>query len=343
MNLILSRIVASQAVDEVLRIGGWFWRSRSGDSPNLIPGLAVIFALLLGAFTTHAQDTATTYDLSPQFTAGQSARYEFWTQIRQQAKLKIGQRTQDADATQLFTGEMSWAIDRVLLDGGAVATMTIDWVKAEATQGDTTVVSDSRQGSSDSPALHQLLKAISQVPLTVTMNDDGTIKEIEGMAAMKRKTKAPDQLPDELEFIETAADLAVLMHGPSQIDVGDTFDADFKWKHELGFMHEDWRYTFERVESMNGIEVATVSGQAKLRLEVDESQRPAGAPPLSARLADGDLETQILFDLSRNEVLARTTTRREHIIASVKLPDGGAFQRDMKEDVTTQLLRIGEK
>lgn len=306
--------------------------------------LILIFALLLTVPVK--SDEAAPVDLRPLWQSGQTARYEFWTRLDQRARMTLGQRTQNVDAVQTFIGEMTWVVDRIKPDGGAVCRMTIDWIAIVAERkgpDGVTTKTDTRKPPGDSPDLHEMLAAMSGVPVTVEVAPDGHVVKVSGTAAMRSKTKAPDLLPEDIDFEETASDLAAFAFAPSALAVGERFDARFRWSHELGFMNQDWTYTLDHVETLHGIPVATITGKAKLRLDVDPRDLPPGTPPISARLTDSSLNTEILFDLSRHEVLARTSREATSIVVTIKLPENQTFTRHLDQTMTSQLLRIAEE
>ena len=311
---------------------------------RIYPYVAALLAMVLCTAAAYAQES--TVDLRPLWQEGQTARYEFWTRVEQSATMTLGQRTQEIDATQTFTGEMTWVVDKVKPDGSTVSRMTLDWIAVTAERlgpDGVSTTTDTRRPAGDAPALHEMLSAMAGVPVTVELAPDGHVTKVSGTAAMRSKTKTPEVLPEDIDYEETASDAAALAFAPSALAVGGAFDATFRWSHELGFMHQDWTYTLADVQEMHGIDIATIRGNAKLRLEVDTSEMPAGAPPLSARLTDGSITTEILFDLSRYEVLARTSRGTENITVTVKLPENQTFTRRLEETTTSQLLRISEE
>ena len=309
--------------------------------------LIVVAAWLLAAATLHAQpDAPAAVDLRPQWESGQTARYEFWTKVEQHARVSLGQRTQEIDATQTFTGEITWTVDRVKPDGGTVNKMTIDWIAVTSERTAPNAMStttDTRQGPGDAPPLHEMLSAMTGTPVTVELAPDGHVTKVTGTAAMRSKTKNPDALPEDIEYEETASDAAAIAFAPASIVPGEKFSAAFRWTHELGFINQDWTYTLDDVQDMHGIPVATVTGNAKLRLEVDPPDLPPGSPPISARMTNGSLSAEVLFDLSRHEVLARTSKGTQNIVVNVKLPENQTFTRTMEQTTTSQLLRIAEE
>ena len=306
------------------------------------PVLALL--ALLAVAPLHGQESSV--DLRPLWTEGQTARYEFWTRVEQKATMTLGQRSQQVDATQTFTGEMTWAVEKVKPDGSTTSRMTLDWIAVTAErhgpEGMTTTT-DTRKPAGDAAALHEMLSAMAGVPITIELAPDGHVTKVGNTAAMRSRTKNPELLPEDLDYEETASDAAALAFAPSALAVGEAFDAAFRWSHELGFMNQDWTYTLADVQEMHGIDVATIRGNAKLRLDVDPKELPPGAPPISAKLTDGSISTEVLFDLSRHEVLARTSRGTEHITVTVKLPENQTFTRKLEESTTSQLLRIAEE
>jgi len=201
--------------------------------------------------------------------------------------------------------------------------MTLQWITAEIEANGETRVNDSRKGSGDSQNMHRFLKAMVGEPLKVRVNADGSIESVEGVGAMKRNIGAELErlIPEPLDFVETASELATVPHAPAEAEPGERFDAEYRWTHELGHLDQRWAYELASVEELEGVRVATVTGEGELNLDVDRSQIPADAPPTDIRMTDASATAQVFFDLSRHEVIGRHHTQETTIEVNITLPD----------------------
>ena len=232
-----------------------------------------------------------TIDLRPQWTAGQTSRYEFWNQMQQTAEATLGDRSQTTTGTIEVEGEVTWTVDKVNADGSSVCTMTLDWMKFTNTPGEgTAMVIDSRKSASaDTKVMHELLSAMAEVGLTVEIAPDGHVTAVKGLDKMKNKTSQPDFIPTELDFEETASDLAAIAYAPQPFAYesaggGKAWNADFRWEHDLGKMNQKWAYELARVEDIAGVPEAVVTGEGRFKLDPEEPDgRPADAPPTPNR------------------------------------------------------------
>ncbi|MEL7088174.1 MAG: DUF6263 family protein, partial [Planctomycetota bacterium] len=184
---------------------------------------AVLFSSAVFTASAPAQDSAAgavAIDLRPQWTAGQTARYEFWNRIEQTVDVQLGERTQNQSTTTQITGEITWIVERVADYGTADCTMQLDWMLFEVTssargQTDTQVIDSRKPSSPETKPMHNLIRAMAAVPVKVKVAPDGHILAIDGLDAMKNKTDHPDSVPSELDFIETASGLTSIAYAPT--------------------------------------------------------------------------------------------------------------------------------
>jgi hypothetical protein len=319
-----------------------------------------------GPTVAPAQDApaAPRIDLRPDWQSGQTARYEFWNQFDKQTRLDFAGRSQTQQELTQVTGELTWQVESVAADGSARCRMTLDWMKVATTvrtpNGRTAEQTiDSRKGATDEQTrpMHDLLQAMAGVTLHVKVGPDGRIVEVTGRDAMARKTDNPDFLPSDLDFIESASDLATLPFAPAPpgsapgsdpgqgpgLPLGTTWTADFTWDHELGEVDQDWTFKLESTEQIAGLPVAVVTGTADLDLKPELPDVPAGGPRVSIRMTRGKSTTRVLFDLLRHEAIGRHATNSEQIQVSATMPNGRTLERTITEDVTSQTLRIAEE
>jgi len=314
---------------------------------TLTPLFALLLLLASPALDARA-DQAQSFDLRPQGEAGQTTRYEVWSKRTQNSTNSLGGQTSKSTFTMTSDGEVTWTIDKVKPDGSMACTMTLDWLTLtyQADNGKKHE-NDSRKSKGDIEPFHALIKAMCGVPIKVTVAPDGTVTGVNGVKAVEAKLKSDfkDMVPDDLDFIESASDLANLIATPKLVQVGQDWDADLKWTWAdppfEGFMHHDASFTLSGVEDMAGVPVAIIDGRSKLKLEMDPSGLPDEMPPYTVKLVKGDLQSQIMFDLSRNEVVGRNSVQTTTVELTLRLPSA-TITRRAEQSLQSQALRITE-
>lgn len=288
-------------------------------------------------------------DLRPTWVEGQTARYEVWSSRIQNATISLAGQSRQTHLSMVSLGEVSWTVDKIKADGSSQCTMTIDWLTLDYTPDDgKTLKNDSRKGSGDIVPFHALLKAMTGTPIKVSVAADGTIVKVQGTNAIKSKIKPDlkDMVPEDLDFIETATDLATLIAVPESVQPGSNWKTKLKWTWSdapfQGYMHHDMTYTLSGIEDVAGLPIAIVDGQSKLKLELDRSDIPEGMPPFDVKLIKGDLQSQIMFDLTRGEAIGRNTIENTTIDINIRTPNT-TISRRVEQTLQSQALRIEEK
>jgi len=310
--------------------------------------LALVMCLGSVAPSTRA-DQAQAFDLRPHGEPGRTTRYEVWSQRTQTATVSLAGNSRTSRFTMTSDGEVTWEIDKVKPDGSMACTMTIDWLTLNFTDDDgKTHKNDSRKSKGDIETFHALVKALAGVPIRVAVAPDGTATKVDGVKAVAAKLKAElkDLVPDDLDFLESASDLANLTGAPKLVAPGSTWDTDLKWTWAdppfEGFMHHDATFTLSGVEDMAGVQVAVIDGRSKLKLELDSSDLPDEMPPYTVKLVKGDLRSQTLFDLSRSEAVGRSAVQTTTVDVTIRMPST-TITRRIEQTVQSQALRIEEK
>ena len=312
--------------------------------------LAASAAIFLPAAPAPAQEAAATSpaeaSLRPAFAEGRTCTYAFEGKRVQNAETSFGGRSQTAETVIKNAGEMSWTVDRVKPDGSAECTMTLLWMTLDVKPGEgPEMKNDSRQGSGGMPPVHDLLRAMTGRPVTISMNPDGSVASVAGLDAIRSAAKNPEMVPDERDFKETASEAATLPFAPPTLAIGGAWDTSFTWRHELGDADQAWTNTLTAVETVDGVELAVVD-QSLRSLSIDPAPMaenlPPGAPLPGVRVTDSSGSNRVLFDLTRNEAAARF--QRVFVAAdlTIPLPDGKRAVTKFEETATHQLLRVSE-
>ncbi len=319
-----------------------------------IAPLLLILALFV-AMPTLGQDAEPT-NLRPQWTAGQSASYDFWGKTTKQETAQILGQEKSETTTFISEGKVTWRVDTVNDDGSATCTMRLRLIKftIKAGKGDP-ITFDSDNPSGDRPAFDNLMSAMTQSPLTVTVNADGTIETVEGIDALATAAGSEaadaDIIPEELDFKETASDLATLIAAPASATPGQTWNTTNTWNHEDVFPNAqtkakwDTTFTFDSLGMIAGVPIATIKTKSDVDIQVDLSELPEGAPDIDIRISDTSASGEVLFDLSRHETVARNEmmSYTAAITVAPPRPELPAITVRIVETNQSQLLRVSEE
>lgn len=310
--------------------------------------LSLVQTLLLGVGlgvtpTRAAAEATPAVDLQPRWVEGRVTRYAFETQRLTDLVFEAAGQTREARNRFTSEGEVTWRVRDVNRDGSAEAEFVYDWLRLtfENPQGDTEVA-DSRRGSGDDPRLQALVEAVAGTPLTVDMAADGSVIEIAGMDAIRRKTDFPETVPEDRDFLEAVTDQISLPAAPADAEPGDQWQQSFTWGHQAGDLQYDTTYTLVEVAPMAGVPVALLRSESELDLDPTEPDVPPDGPDIETRLESGAASAQIMFDLSRNQAVGRHESEQTVVLTSVRTPQGPLTQTTTIR-VSRQLLRIAEQ
>ncbi|MEM9021508.1 MAG: DUF6263 family protein [Planctomycetota bacterium] len=320
--------------------------------------LLLTLALFVASFIampTLAQDDKPT-NLRPGWSAGQTATYAFWGKTQKDETAQILGQQQSETTTFLSEGKVTWRVDEVNDDGTAACTMRLTTIKFTITVGEAEpVVFDSDNLTGERPAFDSLMSAMVQTPLKIAVNADGTIGAVEGIdelaTAAGAEAAEADIIPEELDFRETASELATLISAPAEATPGQTWNATNTWNHEDVFPQAetkakwDTTFTFDSVGVIAGVPIATIKTESDVDIEVDLSKLPEGGPDIDIQISDTAASGEILFDLSRQETVARneTMTYTAAITVAPPRPELPAITVNIKETNQSQLLRVSEE
>ena len=218
-------------------------------------------------------EVADAVNLRPTLVEGRVSRFEVWTHREQNALLAVEGRTEQQNSSFDVKGEVTWKIDKVSADGSASCTMTLDWLNAKIARPDGTVVEcDSRRATGGDEGVQKVLRSMGGVPVKINVSADGTVTAATGVDAVRRKAGVGVEVPDELDYVETASDLALLPMAPKEAAAKTSWSVPSLWNHELGKLRYDTKWTLDGVEEIADIPVATVSAESKVKLEPDPSK-----------------------------------------------------------------------
>lgn len=315
--------------------------------------LVLILALLV-ALPAAAQEVEPA-NLRPKWTVGQGATYAFWSKKKKDETAQILGQEQSETTTFISEGKVAWRVDTVNEDGSATCTLQFKKIDFTITVGENEPIKmSSDNASGDRPAFDNLMSALTSVPLKVTVNADGTIGKVQGIdeltTAAGDEAVQADIIPDELSFQETASDLATLISAPAQATPGQTWNATNTWNHEDIFPSAetkakwDTTFTFDSVGEIAGVPIATIKTKSDVAIEVDLSELPEGAPDIDIQISDTSASGEVLFDLSRNETVARNEAMSytASITVAPPRPDLPAITVKIVETNQSQLLRVSE-
>lgn len=302
-----------------------------------------------------ALDPAAPADLRPKWTVGQTARYSFWNRTQKQETAQVLGRVQSETTTYLSEGEVGWKVDAINADGSTTCTMTLRSIKFTITAGENDpVVIDSANPTADQQVFNDLVIAMTTTPLIVTVAADGSIASVTGIEAMKTAAGAQaveaDLVPEERDFVETASELATLVAAPAQATPGQTWTTQHTWNHDAVIPGTDtigdWdtTYTYNQAALIAGVPIATIKTQSDIDLKVDLSKLPEQSPDIDVQIQDAKGKGEILFDLSRNETVARNDSMAysADITISPPNPQMPPIKIAVKQSSQSQLLRIAE-
>ena len=326
------------------------------NSPIIRRRLLPLCAVLLAALPARAQEPEAPqppeapdtqeqkiYDLRPNFKQGQTARYSTWTLHEISEAMSFGPRTRSTKTRLEIEAELIWLVKQVNEDGSAECDLTIEWMTVLAQRGDGPAkMNDSRQATGEIEPYHKLITAIAGKPMTFAVTADGSIESISGTDEMRQAMGEDATDPKDLDLIESATDMALLPAAPEKLEPGGQWNTQFQWLHRTGKLNHDVTFTLDKVSTIEGIAIATVTAEATLDLEPDFSNLPDEAPRPQVELTEGSVKSQVMFDLSRGDAVGRNTVQTQTIEVNQDIGDM-TLNVVTRERVQGQVLRIAEQ
>ncbi|MCC6580727.1 MAG: hypothetical protein IT440_09815 [Phycisphaeraceae bacterium] len=306
-----------------------------------IPGAILVF-LILATLTSGVRADEAAVNLQPRFVTGRTTRYQIWTQRQRSMTGLVGGQTRRIETHFEIEGRITWTIQRVNPDGSASAVMTMDYLTVNITLPDGAIKrNDSRQGSGDTAPVHTLIRAMCGAPMTLTVAPDGSVANVTGTDVIRSRAGDDIDVPEDLDFIETASDLATIPFAPAAAAVGKAWPTRFDWLHELGQLHYQTTSKLDGMETIAGIPVAVVSSTSQVDLTVDRSKLPEGAP-VQVRLLSGSARGKVMFDTTRAEAVGRNSVLSTQIESRMDIA-GQTITQITDETIQSQTLRISEE
>lgn len=318
-------------------------RRKPATSNFVLVAMAMLFISLspfMPSAATATDDEPT--NLQPQFEEGRVARYTIWTRRDSNVEMDFGGQSHAFDRATVAEGEVTWTIEKVNGDGSARCGMVIDWLVVTVTNPDgREIVADSRKSSSESPPLHEAVKALSNSAITFDVDAHAVITQVDGLQHVQRKLKdLPKDAFTETDLIETAYDLAIVGNAPAAAMPGDTWAHKLDRTHEVGTFHVAMDYRLAGTEWIEGQTIANIEGEGKFRFDPGNEAKEA---KVDVSLRDAEAREQIMWDMHRHEVVGRNESRRYTLAMKIPIGDRGTARQTMTETVQNQSLRIDEK
>ena len=282
-------------------------------------------------------------NLRPEYVVGRNAVFDIWSRRETTVEMSF-QNNPPRKSTSIteVDGQIRWNIEQVNDDGSAVCVMTIQWLRITRTDKKGKQVNDSREASGDNESRYKFIKALTGVALRVRCLADGSIEAVEGVDDIAARVEDEKDAPDELDWIESATELATISGIESAMKVGNTWNRKFEWNHEIGKMHHNVDYKLAGVETIAGIPIATVTGRGDLRFDPDLSELGGNNEGMDISLIKGTVEHQIMFDLQRHEAVGRNSIEHRTIRFERSTADFSAVQT-IEEIIQSQTLRVREE
>lgn len=309
------------------------------------PGRLPVFAIALGtavsgfvspAFAADppAAPAEAVHNLSPRFTPGDVARYDFtFTSVRSNTV------ADGEPASQTFT-QSGRLVRRVLRadDSGTSISLTYERVKADVSGGPMALKFDSDAPPAsdlDNPFIKSLRLTVG-MPVTVRLDKDGQIQTIEGNTIPapdpkdpKPPTPPPAQtLVGDPMFRRSLLPLFTLPGNPARVPVGGT------WNHSVntaqppvGVFTADTVYTLSSADQ--GVAKIDISGKVKL-------SPAAGSSAVDVGMTDHALSGKIQWDLTAGRL--REYTDRQMV--KLKGPDNAGVMRTLDSEVAVTFTLV---
>lgn len=282
------------------------------------------------------------YNLAPKWTTGQTSRYK--TTSTKLSTIVIEQLNRTVEQKLVSNAIIKWTVTQANPDGGGTAEMVIETMSMSMTGPDGKTVEVNKDATE--PRFANAVKVINAIigsPLKVNIDTTGTVTGVEGYEAIRAKAEVEkENTLDETEFKETAVDLAVLSGGAPNRKPGDTWTTTNTWNHQMGKLTYNNTYTLAGVEKLADIPVAMINAEAKIDFQLVIPEQPEGAPEVSVEMTQAAQNAQLMFDLSRNELVGVNTNKTLAFKSTMTLGPR-TINQNITEKINSQIIRIAEE
>lgn len=307
-------------------------------------GLTLMLAVLMlsggAAFAQPADGEAETIDLRPMWESGQQSRYRI-TQS-EVTRVEVPQLDRSRESTTEFEVEVSWRVLEAAEGGGGTAEMVIEDMAMTVTapNGESRRIT-ANGGGEGTEQTQQWIGALTGKPLEVEVGPDGAVGSVEGYEAMRQAAGPLGENIDEAYCRELARDLAVMYSdGLRDAEPGDDWSHRFPGSHQLGSLQYTTDFTLRGVQRIAGVPVAMISTRSEIDFEAEIPDELAGS--VDVRLADARQSGQVMFDLSRHEVVGANAEQMLEFERTRSLRDR-ELTMIQRETTNWQILRLSEE
>lgn len=302
--------------------------------------LALIGSISL-APAAAAQDAADdAVDFRPLWQTGQVSRYEMTSTMISTQTMSIGGAS---TSTIKMLAEVTWRVLEANEAGGGRCELIIDHVELEIIGPDGTMQrADEDRGDAGAEMFQQMAAGMTDVAIDVDVSPAGRIESVTGWEMIRDNAGPIGGMLTESDFRELAYELAPLAGGAADVAPGAQWDESFQFESALGRIDQDSQYEFVGTELLAGVPVAMVNRRSALDLTPDLSDMPEGLPPLEMTVIEAKQTSQIMFDMSRHEVVGQNIDKVLEVHVSVTLPDR-QITTTTRQVTNGQTLRIAEE
>ncbi|MCG8508231.1 MAG: DUF6263 family protein, partial [Rhodospirillales bacterium] len=279
--------------------------------------ITAVFVGLIGSVAL-AQDAGVS--LRPKFVEGRTTQYEMWSKRESKTTISANDRQREISSTIESTGMVTWRCDSVGEDGSVTCTMTYQKLTLKVTGPDGAEKTASTEtGTADEglQPLLDMLNAYVDKPIVFTISAKGKIENVKGGEAIRNDIEGEDRGPKDRDLEETAKELIGFEGVPAKVTKGDTWSDIITIPHETGEFNVNMAFSYEGIETIEGIDIAQVSATGGMTLDVDESKLPTEGPQPEIRLTEGLRELQALFDIKRGQLVGSNVRRKSTIEVTV--------------------------
>lgn len=289
-----------------------------------------------------------TANLEPIWEDGQTSRYQSVTRRQVDQVRTIMGKTNKSRQLMVFDAKVKWEVLDAAEDGGGEVEMKIESLEMKMTGPDGKTYSASAKNADEPLASAQsLMKGLTSRPVKMRVAADGTIERVRGWEALADAAGDAGDSLTEQDFRELAVELALLPGGKAEATRGTTWEQAFNWSHEMGELKLDTEYKVVALERVAGVPLANVQAKSEVDFEIDREKfgqlgQGGQGPKVDLKFRGGKQVGQIMFDLSRHEIVGHNINRQLKFQMDLDYK-GRSFRQEMTHSMNTQVIRLDEK